>query len=181
MPLVPVSRYKPRSAVEFHHDQREAAGDFESRVDTAKEYSGFQASLRRRHQARWGSRGLLLSFIAHFLLEEISASLLAEILVSMAGIGLMTAIAYYRSWSKRLERRPRSPPGGPSDEAIRDVGKLGGAKIANRFTAADSRRRSPSVSGRAKRRTAKLTTNWSINPEESTKTASSVTKRRVGI
>ncbi|MGQ0685669.1 OpgC domain-containing protein [Bradyrhizobium sp.] len=103
--------------------------------------------------------GLLLSFIAHFLLEEISASLLAEILVSIAGIGLMTGIAYYRSWSKRLEKRPRSPPGDSSDEAIRDVEKLGGAKIANRFATADSRRRSPSVSSRTKERTAKLTTN----------------------
>jgi hypothetical protein len=104
--------------------------------------------------------GLLLSFVAHFLLEEISASLLAEILVSTAGIGLMTGIAYYRSWSKKLDKRPRSPaPGYPSDEAISDVDKLVDAQIANRFKAADSRSRSPSVSGRTKQRTAKLTTN----------------------
>jgi hypothetical protein len=104
--------------------------------------------------------GLLLSFVAHFLLEEISASFLAEILVSMAGIGLMTGIAYYRSWSKKLDKRPRSPaPGYPSGEAIGDVDKLVDAQIANRFKAADSRSRSPSVSGRTKQRTAKLTTN----------------------
>lgn len=104
--------------------------------------------------------GLLLSFVAHFLLEEISASLLAEILVSTAGIGLMTGIAYYRSWSKKLEKRPRSPAlGYPSDEPISDVDKPVDAQIADRFKAADSRSRSPSVSGRTKRRAAKLTTN----------------------
>lgn len=53
--------------------------------------------------------GLLLSFVGHCLLELTSDSLLAQILVSMAGIGLMTAIAYYRSWSKKLEKRPKSP------------------------------------------------------------------------
>ena len=53
--------------------------------------------------------GLLLSFVGHFLLDLISDSLLAQILVSMAGIGLMTGIAYYRSWSKKLEKRPGSP------------------------------------------------------------------------
>lgn len=53
--------------------------------------------------------GLLLSFVGHCLLELISDSPLAKILVSMAGIGLMTGIAYYRSWSKKLEKRPRSP------------------------------------------------------------------------
>ncbi len=53
--------------------------------------------------------GLFLSFVGHFLLEQISQSLLAQILVSISGIGLMTGVAYYRSWSKKLDKRP-SPP-----------------------------------------------------------------------
>jgi len=50
--------------------------------------------------------GLFLSFVGHFLLELISDTLLAQVLVSIAGIGLMTAVAYYRSWSKKLDKRP---------------------------------------------------------------------------
>jgi hypothetical protein len=53
--------------------------------------------------------GLFLSFVGHFLLELISDSLLMQILVSIAGIGLMTAVAYYRSWLKKLDKRPSLP------------------------------------------------------------------------
>lgn len=53
--------------------------------------------------------GLFLSFVGHFLLELISDSLLAQIIVSMSGIALMTAVAYYRSWSKELDKRPKAP------------------------------------------------------------------------
>jgi hypothetical protein len=102
--------------------------------------------------------GLLLSFVGHFLLEQISDTLLAQILVSMAGIGLMTAVAYYRSWSKKLDKRPRSSaPEHPSDDAI-GVDRQVDAQIASQLKAA-AKRRSPSVSGRAKQRIAKLTTN----------------------
>jgi len=51
--------------------------------------------------------GLLLSFLGHFALELTAESFLAQILVSLTGIGLMTGIAYYRSWAKKLEKRPR--------------------------------------------------------------------------
>ncbi len=51
--------------------------------------------------------GIFLSFVGHFLLELISETLLAQLLVSLAGIGLMTGVAYYRSWSKGLEKPPR--------------------------------------------------------------------------
>lgn len=51
--------------------------------------------------------GLLLSFVAHFLLDIISDSLVTQIIVNVAGIALMTAGAYYRSWSKGLDARPR--------------------------------------------------------------------------
>src|SRR5260370_28951915 len=53
--------------------------------------------------------GLLLSFLGYLLLQLISDSLFAQILVSMTGIGLMTGIAYYRSWSKKLDKRPKLP------------------------------------------------------------------------
>jgi len=53
--------------------------------------------------------GLFLSFVGHFLLELISANLVMQILVSTAGIGLMTGVAYYRSWSKKLDK-PTSLP-----------------------------------------------------------------------
>lgn len=53
--------------------------------------------------------GLFLSFVGYFLLELISESLLAQALVSLAGIGTMTGVAYYRSWSKALDNQPQSP------------------------------------------------------------------------
>lgn len=53
--------------------------------------------------------GLLLSFVGHFLLDVVSDSLLAQIVVSMSGVALMTAIAYYRSWSKELDKQPKAP------------------------------------------------------------------------
>lgn len=51
--------------------------------------------------------GLFLSFLGHFLLELISANPFVQILVNIVGIGLMTGVAYYQSWSKNLDRRPR--------------------------------------------------------------------------
>jgi len=50
--------------------------------------------------------GVFLSFVGHFLLELVSDSLLAQITVSVSGIVLMTAVAYYRSWSKDLDKQP---------------------------------------------------------------------------
>ena len=51
--------------------------------------------------------GTLLSFIGHFTLLLSSGSLLAQILVSAAGITMMTLVAYYISWSKKQDRPPR--------------------------------------------------------------------------
>ncbi|MGQ0682009.1 OpgC domain-containing protein [Bradyrhizobium sp.] len=47
--------------------------------------------------------GVFLSFIAHFVLEMTSETLLSQFLVSAAGLAIMTAVAYYRSWSKQFE------------------------------------------------------------------------------
>ena len=56
--------------------------------------------------------GLLLAFVAQFVLMLSSGSLIAQILVSISGVAIMTAVAYYISWSKKedelLLRRPAS-------------------------------------------------------------------------
>jgi len=48
--------------------------------------------------------GLFLAFGAHFVLIEISGALWMQVLVSVTGIALMTALASYRSWSKHGDR-----------------------------------------------------------------------------
>lgn len=47
--------------------------------------------------------GVFLSFFAHFVLEVTSETFLSQFLVSAAGLAIMTAVAYYRSWSKRID------------------------------------------------------------------------------
>ena len=53
--------------------------------------------------------GVFLSFVGHFMLSLSSGSLLVQILVSVAGITIMTIVAYYISWSKRQDK-PLKPP-----------------------------------------------------------------------
>jgi len=48
--------------------------------------------------------GVFLSFIAHFVLETISDDLFAQLLVGATGLALMTGVAYYRSWSKQVDK-----------------------------------------------------------------------------
>jgi hypothetical protein len=50
--------------------------------------------------------GIFLSFAAHFVLVEISGAIWMQIAVSIVGILTMTALAYYRSWSKNAEKAP---------------------------------------------------------------------------
>lgn len=47
--------------------------------------------------------GVFLAFVAHFLIELVSDTPAFQIAVSMAGIATMTAVAYFRIWTK--ERR----------------------------------------------------------------------------
>lgn len=47
--------------------------------------------------------GVLLSFAAHFILKIGSQSVWAQILVTVAGLSLMSAIAYYASWYKKTD------------------------------------------------------------------------------
>jgi hypothetical protein len=50
--------------------------------------------------------GVFLSFAGHFILITSRDSILVHVLVSLAGVAIMTAVAYYVSWSKRQDRRP---------------------------------------------------------------------------
>ncbi|MBR0834812.1 OpgC domain-containing protein [Bradyrhizobium manausense] len=50
--------------------------------------------------------GIFLAFIAHLLLVEVSDTVWMQIVVSVAGVTLMTLLAYYRSWSKRVDKAP---------------------------------------------------------------------------
>jgi hypothetical protein len=53
--------------------------------------------------------GVFLSFAAHFVLVQVWNAVWMQILVSIAGIVLMTILAYYRSWSKAMDKRPSKP------------------------------------------------------------------------
>ncbi|MCG6203606.1 OpgC domain-containing protein [Rhodopseudomonas sp. HC1] len=57
--------------------------------------------------------GVFLSFVAHFELLLSSGSLLVQIVVSVAGITLMTIVAYYITWSKQQDK-PKKPTAKPS-------------------------------------------------------------------
>jgi hypothetical protein len=48
--------------------------------------------------------GVFLSFVAHFVLDTTSNAFHVQILVGATGLSIMTAVAYYRSWSKRTDR-----------------------------------------------------------------------------
>jgi len=54
--------------------------------------------------------GVFLSFVAHFLLSLSSGSLMVQVLVSVAGIAIMTLVAYYISWSKRQDKPVKAAP-----------------------------------------------------------------------
>lgn len=55
--------------------------------------------------------GVFLSLTGHFILVTGSNSLVAQILVSVSGIAIMTLVASYVSWSKRQDRRVPAPMG----------------------------------------------------------------------
>jgi hypothetical protein len=61
--------------------------------------------------------GVFLSFVGHFALLLSSGSLLAQILVSVAGIALMTLVAYYITWSKKQDKPPSKPAAAKKPEA----------------------------------------------------------------
>ncbi len=51
--------------------------------------------------------GTFLSFAAHFVLVEVSDAIWMQILVSVVGVTLLTLLAWYRSWTKRVDKAPR--------------------------------------------------------------------------
>ena len=55
--------------------------------------------------------GVFLSFAAHFILITGPNSVVMQVLVSVTGIAMMTAIAYYISWSRRQGGRSVLPAG----------------------------------------------------------------------
>lgn len=69
--------------------------------------------------------GVFLSFVAHFVLEATSDAFLMQILVGAAGLSVMTGVAYYRSWSKKIDRpaiaaahSPVLPTGAPAPSPL---------------------------------------------------------------
>jgi hypothetical protein len=47
--------------------------------------------------------GIFLSFVGHFVLEMYSDRLTAQIGISLGGLMLMTCVASYRTWSRKLD------------------------------------------------------------------------------
>jgi hypothetical protein len=64
--------------------------------------------------------GIYLSFVGYFVLEMTSNGIVAQLLVGTTGISIMTAVAYYRSWSKHVEKTAHvhvSPPAAKNSHA----------------------------------------------------------------
>ncbi|MGX1322618.1 hypothetical protein AB7M17_006071 [Bradyrhizobium sp. USDA 377] len=61
--------------------------------------------------------GVFLSFVGHFELSMSSGSLFAQLFVSIAGIAIMTTVAYYISWSKKQDKPLKPPPPRPAAAA----------------------------------------------------------------
>ena len=69
--------------------------------------------------------GIYLAFIGYFVLTTTSDGVVAQLLVGTTGIAIMTAVAYYRSWSKRVEKSAHAHAGPPSaDKSSAAPGEL---------------------------------------------------------
>jgi hypothetical protein len=64
-----------------------------------------------RHSLAVFCVGVFLSFAGHFILIISSDSLLMQVFVSVAGIAIMTLVAYTISWSKKQDRLLAMPAG----------------------------------------------------------------------
>ncbi len=61
--------------------------------------------------------GIFLSFVAHFILLLSWGSFWAQLGVSLGGIAILTAVAYYGNWSKKQDKptaKPMPPKGQPA-------------------------------------------------------------------
>ncbi|MBN8969408.1 MAG: OpgC domain-containing protein [Rhizobiales bacterium] len=64
--------------------------------------------------------GIFLSFVGHFALMMSSGSLLAQLGVSIGGLAILTAVAYYGNWSKKQDKPARpQPPSAPQSSAAK--------------------------------------------------------------
>jgi hypothetical protein len=55
--------------------------------------------------------GVVLSFLGYFLLSISDGTLFIQLVISLAGIGILCGIAYYGDWSKKVDKLiRRSPP-----------------------------------------------------------------------
>jgi hypothetical protein len=61
--------------------------------------------------------GVFLSFVAHFMLTMSSGSLMVQVGVSVVGIAALTAVAYYRDWSKKQDKPPTRAKPAPAQVA----------------------------------------------------------------
>ncbi len=62
--------------------------------------------------------GIFLSFSAHFILTEISGRMAMQVVVSLAGIGIMIAVAALMTWYKGVERRGGKPPPSATEQNL---------------------------------------------------------------
>ena len=62
--------------------------------------------------------GIFLSLAAHMILITSQNTVLLQLLVSVTALTLMTAVAYYISWSRDQDRLPRAAVRKPDDHAI---------------------------------------------------------------
>jgi hypothetical protein len=60
--------------------------------------------------------GVFLSFVGHFVLTLSYGSVWAQIGVSVAGIAIMTVVAYYISWSKKQDKPLPKPAAVPASK-----------------------------------------------------------------
>jgi hypothetical protein len=58
--------------------------------------------------------GIYLSRIGYFILEAISDGIVTQLLAGICGLSIMTAVAYYRSWSKQIEKSGHPHPDRPA-------------------------------------------------------------------
>ena len=67
--------------------------------------------------------GVFLSFVAHFTLLLSYGSFLAQLGVSVAGLAILTGVAYYGNWSKKQDKPTARPM--PQPTAIKAAGAPG--------------------------------------------------------
>jgi hypothetical protein len=58
--------------------------------------------------------GVFLAVIAHVVLVEVSSDIWMQILVSAVGIAMMTGLAFYGAWSKKVDKKPARAPTTPA-------------------------------------------------------------------